>query len=103
MRFEKEGDRLILLIDTDLTANRVKEIVDEAKRRVAQQGEYDKLVIDLTRVQYIDSTGISFIIGLYKSTCGNGKNFRLTGLNEDLLGLFRLMKLDKIFDMSAAG
>ncbi|MBM7866066.1 STAS domain-containing protein [Heliobacterium gestii] len=103
MRFENDADRLILLLDADLTANRAKEIVDEAKRRVAEHEEYNQLVMDLTRVQYIDSTGISFIIGLYKSTCSTGKTFKLTGLNQDLLGLFRLMKLDKIFDMSAAG
>ncbi|MBC9783600.1 STAS domain-containing protein [Heliobacterium chlorum] len=102
MKSEVKQAKLCIQIEKDLTANRVKGLVDEAKRMVGQIDNYREISVDLSRVQHIDSTGISFIIGLYKSACSNSKAFKLTGLNEDIFGLFRLMKLDKILEIETA-
>lgn len=93
---QKEG-KLILKIESDLIASNVRGIMEEAKVLINQPGDFFEIVVDIGIVRVMDSMGISFLVGLYKTASSNGKSFVVVGANDDMKKLFKLMKLDEVF------
>jgi anti-sigma B factor antagonist len=56
------------------------------------------IVLDLTDVNYMDSSGLGAIVGLYVSAKRQGSELKLVNLNQRLKELFRITKLGKIFE-----
>ncbi len=56
------------------------------------------VVLDLTDVSYMDSSGLGAIIGLYVSAKRQDCRLKLINLNQRLQQLFRLTKLASIFE-----
>jgi anti-sigma B factor antagonist len=58
-----------------------------------------QLVIDLSRVTYIDSAGLAtFIEGMQKVEAYGGK-FALAGLQETVRSIFEISRLDQVFQI----
>ena len=56
-----------------------------------------RLVVDLSRVTYIDSAGLAaFIEGMQKVEAYGGK-FALAGLQETVRSIFEISRLDQVF------
>ena len=60
------------------------------------------LVIDLSRVELIDSVGIGLLIATHNSLGKAGGRLALTNVNQDLATLLRTMRLDKHFAVENA-
>ncbi|MGI9038961.1 MAG: STAS domain-containing protein [Gemmatimonadota bacterium] len=77
---------------------------EEFKQRVMEHvGHGDqKFVMDFARSSYIDSSGLGALVSLSRKIREAGGRLRLAGLNEDLLTLFELTKLDTLFEISAS-
>lgn len=77
---------------------------DEFKKRVMEHvGHGDqKFVMDFAQSSYIDSSGLGALVSLSRKIREAGGKLRLAGLNEDLMTLFELTKLDTLFDISAS-
>lgn len=58
-------------------------------------------IIDLSEVDYIDSTGLGIFIGFYKTLKPNGGYVKIIGVNERLQRLFSITGIDKIIDIEA--
>lgn len=58
-----------------------------------------KVVLDLSNVKFMDSTGISVLISSLKASRESGSKFVISKIQTDVFKLFELMKLDKIFDI----
>ncbi len=54
------------------------------------------VVLDLTGVSYMDSSGLGAIVGLYVSAKSAGAQFRLINLNARLKELFSLTRLGEV-------
>lgn len=61
--------------------------------------DHNKIVIDLTDVGYIDSSGLATLVEIFKKLRNAGGKFKLVGLSEKIKGLFEITKLDKLFDI----
>lgn len=57
------------------------------------------LVLDLTGVPYIDSTGLAAIIEYFRDACGFSGIISLAGLNDQLKSIFKIVRLDKAIPM----
>ena len=57
------------------------------------------LIVDLTRVTFIDSTGMSVIIEYFRDAGEFGGVLCLCGLNEELKNIFRIVGLDRTIPM----
>lgn len=55
--------------------------------------------IDLSEVDYIDSTGLGIFIGFYKALQENDGYVKITGVNARLKRLFEITGLDQIMDI----
>ncbi len=56
-------------------------------------------VIDLSEVDYIDSTGLGILIGFYKALQKQEGYVKITGVNARLKRLFEITGIEKIIDI----
>ncbi|CAM3921403.1 STAS domain-containing protein [Alkalicoccus chagannorensis] len=78
------------------TATKLKETIQPLA-----EGEHD-LVIDLSGVDYIDSTGLGIFIGALKASEKSEGSMTLTGLNDRVRRLFEITGLHEVIDIDAA-
>ena len=85
------------IITTSLVTVNIKDMVEIAKKRLDGDEVYDSVVINLEASDSVDSMGITFLIGMYKTITAKGKTIYLKGVSEEMMNLFKIMKLDEIF------
>ena len=56
-----------------------------------------QLVVDLSRVTYIDSAGLAALIGAKQNVEAYGGKFALAGLQETVRSIFEISRLDQVF------
>ena len=59
----------------------------------------DRLVIDLTNVTYMDSSGIASLVKLLSRTRKSGVTLRLAGMRDRVRSVFEITRLDTVFDI----
>lgn len=93
------GNCMRLILVDGLTANNVHKFNEVIEKTVVEEALFEVVVLDLANIKNIDSVGVTFVISLYKRVIGINKQFSISGASEDILSLFRLMKLDHFFEM----
>jgi anti-sigma B factor antagonist len=58
------------------------------------------VTLDLSELRLIDSSGVGAIVSLYKRIRANGGAVRFVGVTAQPLVIFRLLRLDRVFEMS---
>ena len=73
-------------------------IRDRLRQRIVQyvQEGHVHIIIDLTEVDFIDSTGLGVLIGGLKRTRSHGGDLQCIGLSESLKEMFKLTGLDVV-------
>jgi|SRR5579864_2888960 anti-sigma B factor antagonist len=66
-------------------------------RDAARQDVPEMLVIDMSGVRHVDSSGIGVLIGLYVSFEQKSKRILLAGISDRVWDLFRKCKIDDVF------
>jgi anti-sigma B factor antagonist len=66
-------------------------------RDTVRQREPATLVIDMTRLRSLDSSGLGVLIGLYVSYERNCRRLLLAGVNDRIWDLFRVCKIEDVF------
>ena len=61
--------------------------------------EYDKLLIDLSNVTYLNSTAIGVLIGGHTSYSRRNWRLKLCGINNKIDSIFVITKLTMVFDV----
>jgi len=56
-----------------------------------------KIVVDLEKVLYIDSSGLATLVEILKRTKSQGGSLGLSGMSDKVRSLFEITKLDKLF------
>lgn len=60
-----------------------------------------EVVIDLNELKSITSSGIGKIVLLYKEMNKKGGKVRITGVNETIMQIFKIVKLDRLVEIEA--
>lgn len=76
------------------TAAQLRERLLEATRRGS-----GSVVVDLTRVDFLDSTGLGVLAGALKRLRLAGRDLALVCQSEKLLKIFRITGLDQVFQL----
>lgn len=63
------------------------------------QEKQDRLVIDLSQVDYVNSAGLRCLVGAWRKAKEKGGNLWLCGLNYRLKEIFGMVGFDKVFQI----
>lgn len=75
-----------------MTAPEFRPCIDQ----LVQEKRLD-IVVDITDLEFVDSSGVAAIVSLYKRTRANGGSMRVTGLNGQPQTIFKILRLDRVF------
>ncbi len=70
----------------------------DAVRNVLDQGAR-KLVINFSKVSYLDSSGVGELVGCYTAIKNRGGELRICGLNARISSLIRMTSLHSVFSV----
>lgn len=59
-----------------------------------------EVVVDMSRVDFLDSTAVSGLIRCFMRLRDTGRTFRIVGAGSQAVGLFRLTRLDQLLQVS---
>ncbi|HEY9061065.1 MAG TPA: STAS domain-containing protein [Pseudobacteroides sp.] len=94
-----DGKTMVLKVKTKLVAVNIKNMIEFTKSVLDEADDYEDIIIDLSASENIDSMGITFLIGLYKTGDNKGKKVMLRGVSPAMLNLFKIMRLEEIFEI----
>lgn len=95
----KSTDTLELFFGEKITSALVPELKERIVSVLEQETDYTAVTANFSNVEYIDSTGITLIIGLYKTVKEIDKDFRMTNVREEIKNLLSIIQLDKVFSI----
>ena len=95
---ERKDQIAICRVSGDLDAGSANELVADLDREI--DGGSNRLVLDLGRVAYIDSSGLGALVKVLKKTRLVGGDVRLAELEPEVRKVLELTRLDKIFEIS---
>ena len=74
----------------------------ELKRDIAPLLEaHTKLVIDLGRLRFVDSSGLGAFISCLRKLNAKGGDLKLCGMSKQVRAVFELVRMHRIFDIFA--
>jgi anti-sigma B factor antagonist len=79
-----------------IDASNSKQFKDAVTNAVAE--EIKVLVIDLSKVDFIDSSGLGTLVSILKSVYGS-QELRLCCLNKNIMNMFLMTRMDRVFSI----
>ncbi len=86
--------KIVIVLDGAVELQSIKEFKDTLSE-IGEKTQKD-IEIDLSRVGYIDSTGISLLIMLNKQQKQKNKDLRIANASANVLGLLELSSLKEV-------
>lgn len=97
MKFDRThtDGQTVLRIEGALDALTVPEIRGTVDELIEEK--VTPIVVDVSGLELIDSSGVAVIVSLYKRSKAHGGSVSVTGLNGQPLAIFKLLRLDRVF------
>jgi anti-sigma B factor antagonist len=93
---DNDSARITIIGDIDdIGASKLKTKLVEI-----QNQDIKEAVFDFANVKFIGSTGIGKLLLFYKAMSSKGGRIKIINMNNDLLTMFGVIKLDKVFDIN---
>jgi anti-sigma B factor antagonist len=94
---ERDGRTVLSLKEERLDAHNSGDLRDRILK-VLESGN-SQLVVDLTEVRFIDSSGLGALLSGYKNAMLRSGTFVLTGLQPRVQSMFELTRLHRVFEI----
>jgi anti-anti-sigma factor len=88
-----QDGRLLEVQQIDAIGKELYRLVDEMDSK--------KLILDFTKVQFLASAAIGMLMNLHKRSTAIKGSFVICGLRRELMKVFEIMKLTKVFKFAA--
>lgn len=95
-----EGQRTVIEVGGEIDVYTAPKLREQLVDLVAD-GNYD-LVVDMQRVDFLDSTGLGVLVGGLKRVRAHDGSLRLVCSQERILKIFRITGLTKVFPIHAS-
>ncbi len=93
----QEQQTLVVTLAGDVDLHRTPELQQELVRVVERRPR--RIVLDLTAVQYMDSSGVASLVKLLSSTRRQNVELKLCGLTHRVRSIFEITRLETVFDI----
>ncbi|GAA1822277.1 anti-sigma factor antagonist BldG [Luedemannella flava] len=97
MTARAEAGHTVLEIGGEIDVYTAPQLREELQRLIGE-GATD-IVVDLSRVDFIDSSGLGVLAGIHRRLRSLDGSLRLVYSHERLLKIFRITGLDSVFDI----
>ena len=98
MTIRSHNDVTILYPEGKITLGDGDQELGEAVRTSLEQGAR-KVLINFSKVSYLDSSGVGELVGCYTSVKGKGGELRICGMNSRIFSLITMTSLHSVFDV----
>ena len=98
MSTRQHNDVLILSPEGKITLGDGDQELGEAVRTTLQNGAR-KIVINFSKVSYLDSSGVGELVGCYTSIKGQGGELRICGMSSKIFSLIKMTSLHSVFEV----
>lgn len=95
LSFKDMGDVRIVTVD-ELRIDACSAIAFKDMMRDLMEGAPPRVVLDLSQVAFIDSSGLGAVVASMKLS-GEGRSFELAGLGAMVKKVFKLTRMDSVF------
>lgn len=92
------NNNIICHIDGEININSIPAIKKVLDKFIAKK--MPKIIIELSRVTYVDSSGLALLIEALKNIKLYKGNLELTNLTPRIKNIFEIKKLDRLFNIT---
>jgi anti-sigma B factor antagonist len=97
-RTDSSDNTTVLKIDGVLDAVTAPEVRPIVEAVIADQRR--DVTVDVSNLRLIDSSGVGVIVSLFKRAKSYGGEVKVSGLKDQPLTIFKLLRLDRVFGIS---
>jgi len=87
----------ILPLDGEIDLHVSPEVAKSLRKMI--ENKPNRVVVDLTKVTYLDSSGLAVLIEGMQNVQKYGGKFGLAGVQEDVKHVFDIARLDQVFEI----
>ena len=99
VKTEVKNDMTVCYVEGEIDINTAPDIKKAFEKLTAKKTP--KIVINLTKVTYVDSSGLATLVEMLKKMRSYGGRMRLTNMSNKIKSLFEITKLEKLFEIVA--
>jgi len=93
----RSDDSTTLIVRGSLDINTAPVLADEIDRIIVDKPRF--VVVDMTGLDLIDSSGVAALVKLYKGVRAAGGEVMISGARDQPLAIFKLLRMDKVFNL----
>ncbi|MCL2399431.1 MAG: anti-sigma F factor antagonist [Defluviitaleaceae bacterium] len=101
MHYKHSGKALYIQLEGEIDHHTTKGLKEKIARAF-EPTDCRQMIFDLSRVTFMDSSGIGMIIGRYKNAQERGGTVAITGMNPGIERIFQISGLAKIINSYAS-
>jgi len=102
LKIDIENNKAILKFDGEVIFDNSNQLKEEAKKRLKKKEEVESLIIDLSHVPYLDSSGVGVILSLFKFMRNRNGSLSIAEANEKINRVFDVTKMTEIIPVYAS-
>lgn len=100
VKMENKSGLTVCYVEGEIDINSSPELKKSFDKLIAKKTP--KLIINLSKVTYVDSSGLATLVEILKNMRSYGGKMRLTNLSSKIRSLFEITKLEKLFEILAS-
>lgn len=101
-RTENRGDEMTVFLSGELDHHGAGKLRDQVDLSVSR-ARPKKLILNFADIQFMDSSGIGFVMGRYRLMQSLGGTVELTGLSDRMRKVMKLAGLDRLHILPEEG
>ncbi len=98
MNSRQHNEVLVFYPEGKITLGDGDQELGEAIRTALSNG-HRKIVINFSKVSYLDSSGVGELVGCYTSIKGKGGELRICGMSGKIFSLIKMTSLHSVFEV----
>lgn len=101
VNFVDRGNAIDVTLSGDIYVDQADELLDVFNSIIEKKPA--EVTIDLAALKSITSSGIGKIVLLYKGLKSHNGRVRITGVNDTIMQIFKIVKLDRLVEIEGVG
>jgi anti-sigma B factor antagonist len=98
---QTDSGATIIELEGMLVIGRESERLESTVQKLVQDGK-QKIIIDLTKVSYVDSSGVGILVGSFGHCKRGGGEMRVIGVQDPILHILKITRVDQVLPLDGS-